>query len=150
MQVKYIQVPLTQQEVTQQQTTQEKVTQQKAVNQFFKRYKTNVSCHSRDLVFYAENGFHGIVAAVLLRLIPNTDKYLLRSLYVAPEYRSKGIARALCEFVLLNHGESCWTLCKPELADFYQSLGFIVTTQAPVSTAVEKQIKKGLILMIRP
>ncbi len=123
--------------------------QQKQANKFFKRYKTNVSCNHHDLVFCASNTDGDIVAAVLIRTM-QPEVTLFRSLYVAPNARGNGIATALCQFALTKYQSTCFTLCKTELADFYQNLGFVLATEDLALPMVEKQIKKGLLLMRRP
>jgi len=123
--------------------------QQKQVNKFYKRHKANVSCNQQDKVFCALNDQQEITGAVLIRKVTESDVFLLRSLYVTLDYRNQGIARRLCELALHNHEQKCITLCESNLLPFYQSLGFIPSDMNIDSVAVQRQIKKGLILLIR-
>lgn len=119
------------------------------VNKFFKRFKTNVSCHHQDKVFFATDHDGDIIAAVLFRLI-TPEVTLFRSLYVAPDARGNGVATALCQFALNAYQGSCFTLCKTELTGFYQQLGFTLSTEDLALPFIDQQIKKGLLLLRRP
>lgn len=122
--------------------------QQRRVNKFFKRNKTNVSCDQQDLVFFASNSNLEVVAAVLIRKV-SAEVNLFRSLYVAPEQRGKGVAKKLCQFAFTQYQHTCFTLCKNELIGFYQSLGFVLSDQRLNIPSIDRQIKKGLQLLIR-
>lgn len=123
---------------------------QKQANKFYKKFKTNVSCNRNDSVFCALNSEKEVIAVTFIRQIETTNEFLLRSLYVDPKYRSLGIARELCKMALLQHKSSCFTLCEPELMDFYGSLGFTPSEAEFDSANINKQIKKGLRLLRRP
>ena len=73
--------------------------QQKQVNHFYKTHNQNVSCHKRDIIFTvqdpkAQQSKSQIIAAVFIRhLTTEQDELnLLRSLFVAPEYRNNKVA----------------------------------------------------------
>lgn len=123
--------------------------QQRLVNKFFKRNKTNVSCHQQDLVFFASDSNQEIVGAVLIRAV-TAEINLFRSLYVTPEQRGKGIASGLCHFAFEQYASTCFTLCKSELVEFYQRLGFVLSDDIPSAKVIKGQIKKGLLLLRRP
>lgn len=124
--------------------------QQKLANKFYKKFKTNVSCNLADQVFVALTEDGEVIAALFFRSIDNGPEYLLRSLFVAPEYRGEGVAKTLCRLALQTHKQACFTLCEQELIRFYQALGFAHSTRVFPSPGIEKQIKKGLRLMRRP
>lgn len=125
-------------------------TLQKQVNKFYKKFKTNVSCHLNDSVFCCLNSEKEVIAAVFIRTIDSTDEFLLRSLYVDPCYRSRGIAKGLCKLALLQHPYSCFTLCEQGLVGFYESIGFRHSDEKFDSANINKQIQKGLSLLLRP
>lgn len=124
--------------------------QQKLANKFYKKFKTNVSCNLNDKVYCALTSEGEVVGAVMIRAIETRPEYLLRSLYVNPEHRGQGIASSLCKLALKSHNSACFTLCEPSLLNFYQVLGFNVSNERVDSVAINKQIKKGLSLLLRP
>lgn len=124
--------------------------QQRLVNKFYKQHKTNVSCNLKDEVFCAVDKDDTVIAALMIRPIATTSDHLLRSLYVAPEHRGKGIAKALCRLAIKTHKKACYTLCEEPLVNFYLTLGFTASEQALDSQTINKQIKKGLRLLRRP
>ena len=121
--------------------------QQRVVNKFYKRHKTNASCHRLDRVYCIKNQSDNVVAAAFFRTIPDTQLALFRSLYVEPEYRGQGLARQLSQFALAQNQTLCYTLCEPHLLDFYLSLGFAKAKISFPCSHIEKQIKKGLLLL---
>lgn len=128
---------------------------QRELNKFYKKHKQNVSCNLSDKVYISTSECNEIVAAVIVRSLPNTQKHLLRSLFVSSEYRNKGIASSLCRFAISNQVEAVFTLFEPELLALYTNLGFqrvnAVDWQALENEPqIQKQIKKGLLLMSKP
>lgn len=121
------------------------------LNKFYKKYKQNVSCHQLDQVYIVTTEGDEIIAGVIIRVLPNTQMKLLRSLFVAPEYRNKGIAKKLCTLATFNQKEEVFALLEPHLLDFYIDLGFHVIKEFNLfEPQIEKQIKKGLLLMSKP
>lgn len=123
---------------------------QKLVNKFYKRFKTNVSCNLNDSVFCALDSAGEVIGAVIIRTIDTRSEYLLRSLYISPEHRGNKIASNLCKFALKLHYGACFTLCEDHLVNFYQGLGFNLSNEIIDSKSINKQIKKGLSLLLRP
>ncbi|MFF7061279.1 GNAT family N-acetyltransferase [Pseudomonas sp. NPDC008258] len=75
----------------------------------------------------------GIIAG--LSLSPVGDGYWLTGLFVDPQQRSKGVAGRLIDAALEQAKGSVWLFCHPDLAPFYQRLGFHVADQLPEALA---------------
>ena len=91
-----------------------------------------------------------IVAA--LNLTPVVGGHWLTGLLVAQALRGAGVARALVEHAVAAVEGPVWLFCDPELAGFYQRLGFVEHYDLPQSLAerlVRYQRNKALIAMAR-
>jgi GNAT superfamily N-acetyltransferase len=112
-------------------------------------HKQNVSCSYTDQYFaYTYEG--NIVGAAIVRpytLLENEFR-LLRSLFVAPEGRRKGIATELVSQATNSSEKPLYTLCRPELIPFYETHGFECEENLPdLPPLFANQIKKGLKLL---
>ena len=147
---------------------------QRVVNRFYKGHKQNVSCNSKDKVFVAATSpettntanvtqletTNGIIAALIIRPTEtpsSSGALLLRSLFVAPEFRHSGIGSKLTKLATRTITNDIYCLCEPELIPFYKSLGFSLqasqatkTSALIANTTIDTQIKKGLCLMHSP
>lgn len=79
---------------------------------------------------------------------PEQDCRLLRAVFVSPEYRGKGIAKALIQFALDNTDlTQIWTFPYTHLIELYSNLGFNEQDdqQAPhsIRTAFERYTSQG-------
>lgn len=79
---------------------------------------------------------------------PEQDCRLLRAVFVSPEYRGKGIAKALIQFALDNTDlTQIWTFPYTHLIELYSNLGFNKQDdqQAPhsIRTAFERYTSQG-------
>jgi citrate lyase synthetase len=125
---------------------------QRQVNQFYKRHKQNASCCRTDDIFitkYKEE----IVAALFIRDYPVGSQQtmsLLRSVYVDDNHRKLRLATNLIELACKNRLADTFILVSPQLAVFYQNLGFHRIEQTHLPPVLEKEQKKGLQLMCRP
>jgi len=84
-----------------------------------------------ESIFIATQGHH-IVAA--LRLSPNEDSFLLRSMCVSAELRQQGIGRHVLLHIQSHLNDiECYCFPYSHLESFYQSAGFtlIDTDSAP-------------------
>lgn len=131
------------------------VNRQRELNKFYKKHKQNVSCNLSDLIYIATSEQNEIIAAVIVRILPNTHKHLLRSLFVSSQYRNKGIASNLCQLAIHSQVDEIYTMFEPSLLPFYKNLGFQKVTgknweELQTERQIEKQIKKGLLLMSKP
>ena len=101
------------------------------VKQFYKKNGMRAQAPKGEPIFIAKQGHH-IVAA--LRLSPNGDDYLLRSMCVSAELRQQGVGTHLLLHIqsYLNDIE-CYCFPYSHLESFYQSAGFtsIDTDSAP-------------------
>lgn len=75
----------------------------------------------------------GIIAG--LSLSPVGDGFWLSGLFVDPQRRSQGVAGRLVEAALAQAGGPTWLFCHPDLAPFYQRLGFDIAQQLPQALA---------------
>nr|WP_269812357.1 GNAT family N-acetyltransferase [Pseudomonas monteilii] len=75
----------------------------------------------------------GIIAG--LSLSPAGDGYWLTGLFVDPQQRNKGVAGRLIDAALEQANGPTWLFCHPDLAPFYQRLGFHMAGQLPESLA---------------
>lgn len=124
------------------------------VNKFYKRHKLNVSCCLQDFVEYREID-NQIVAAFIIRRYENNDGCLnlLRSLFVDPQHRKKGIASSCLKAGLKKQLETVYLLCDVELQAYYLELGFQSVCDSDLKSRIklplvlQKEVKKRLKLM---
>ncbi|PSS50778.1 N-acetyltransferase [Pseudomonas sp. BBP2017] len=92
-----------------------------------------------------------IVAALCLTPVPGGD--WLTGLWVAQNWRGRGIARYLIETAMHSSEGTTWLFCHPDLVPFYQRQGFTPCTELPAPLAerlVRYQRSKTLLAMARP
>lgn len=123
---------------------------QREINKFYRRHKLNVSVNRLDQVhccYYKDE----IVGVGFIRTLKycNQPLSILRSVYVAPAHREKGIARDICSFLLSTKSDT-YTLCDSHLVTFYRSLGMEESGNKELPEVMLKQIKKGLTLLVKP
>lgn len=132
--------------------------QQKKVNHFYKTHNQNVSCHKQDIIFtvqeqYTQESKSQIIAAVFIRklMAEQNEIYLLRSLFVAPEYRKNKVASQLLNYVLLNTKADLTTVCDPALVSMYLSIGFSICEDKDLSQSkyLAKFIQQGKVVLTR-
>ncbi|AQQ00236.1 GNAT family N-acetyltransferase [Pseudoalteromonas aliena] len=91
------------------------------VNKFYDQYSVKGRANKQDqlwVVYYKAE----IVAACRLQ---NKDDFLfLSTVFVAPEYRSKGLAKLLISTLLKRQNKTIYTFAYKNLADLYHSIGF--------------------------
>lgn len=75
----------------------------------------------------------GIIAG--LSLSPVDNGFWLTGLLVAPQHRGQGVAGRLIEAALAQAGGPTWLFCHPDLAAFYQRLGFATAGHLPQALA---------------
>lgn len=125
---------------------------QRQVNQFYKRHKQNASCCRTDDIFIAEYN-EEIVAALFIREYAVGSQQtisLLRSVYVEDNHRKQRLATNLIEQACKNRLTDTFILVSPQLVVFYHNLGFNRIEQTHLPPVLEKEQKKGLLLMCRP
>lgn len=129
---------------------------QKQVNHFYKTHNQNVSCHKLDNIFTVQDNkktseLSPIVAAVFIRNL-TTDKgelHLLRSLFVAPQYRNNKLASQLLRYVLQNTTTNLTTICEPALLPLYLSVGFNICEAPEQSQYLTKFIQQGKVVLTK-
>jgi len=69
------------------------------------------------------------------QLKPHSDGSLeLASIAVLPEWRSKGVARTIIEYLLQLHPATLYLTCRAELGPLYQKFGFQVVNSTELPT----------------
>ncbi|MCX2887186.1 MULTISPECIES: GNAT family N-acetyltransferase [Pseudomonas] len=79
----------------------------------------------------------GIIAGLSLSKVG--EGFWLTGLFVAPQRRSQGVAGRLVEAALAQTDGPTWLFCHPDLAPFYQHLGFALAQQLPEALASRLQ-----------
>lgn len=75
----------------------------------------------------------GIIAGLSLSNVG--EGLWLTGLFVEPQHRSQGVAGRLVEAALAQADGPTWLFCHPDLALFYQRLGFDQAQQLPEALA---------------
>ncbi|KTD89414.1 GNAT family N-acetyltransferase [Pseudoalteromonas sp. CR1] len=91
------------------------------VNKFYKVHGVSGRANKQDQVWVIYLGTH-IVAAC--RLQNKTTFLFLSTVYVAPEHRSKGVAKQLITDLLTHQHMHVYTFAFKNIADLYRSIGF--------------------------
>ncbi|EIK98270.1 hypothetical protein PMM47T1_03364 [Pseudomonas sp. M47T1] len=118
------------------------------LNKFYREQRSSMRGDKTAQAWVAREG--DIVAA--LNLAPVVGGQWLTGLLVAQDQRGRGVARALIEQATASVEGTVWLFCDPELAAFYQRLGFREHYDLPQSLAerlVRYQRNKALIAMAK-
>ena len=75
----------------------------------------------------------GIIAGLSLSKVG--EGFWLTGLFVEPQQRGQGVAGQLVEAALAQADGPAWLFCHPDLAPFYQRLGFELARQLPATLA---------------
>lgn len=100
-------------------------------DKFYRTHRSAMRPRHDDTVWVAQQG--DILAA--LCLAPMDDGRWLTGLFVAPAFRGQGLAGQLLSTALADADGPTWLFCHPDLASFYQRLGFAPTSQLPALLA---------------
>ncbi|MDD2068928.1 GNAT family N-acetyltransferase [Pseudomonas sp. GD03651] len=79
----------------------------------------------------------GIIAGLSLSAVG--EGLWLTGLFVDPQLRGQGVAGRLIDAALQHAGGPTWLFCHPDLAPFYQRLGFHTAGQLPETLASRLQ-----------
>ena len=79
----------------------------------------------------------GIIAGLSLSAVG--EGLWLTGLFVDPQLRGQGVAGRLIDAALQHAGGPTWLFCHPDLAPFYQRLGFHMAGQLPETLASRLQ-----------
>ena len=127
---------------------------QRQINHFYRNQGRSVSCNNNDII--ATITFNGCyIGAGFIRQSKSKtgDNYfaLLRSILIAEPYRHQGAGSQIVNLLLDNCNNDVFTICETNLKKYYEKFGFRQIELPKTSPkSWEKEIKKGLILMIRP
>lgn len=98
-------------------------------NQFYKRTDKRLKARPDDVVWTATWQEH-TVAALRLRPLPSGE-HLLTGVLVDPDYRCRGIARALITQAKIDFSRHyTYLFCEPQLAPLYRAVGFEQTEKS--------------------
>lgn len=100
-------------------------------DKFYRSHRSAMRPRPDDTVWVAQ---HGDILAALC-LAPVAEGRWLTRLFVAPEHRGQGLARQLMTAALEGVEGPTWLFCHPDLAAFYQRLGFAPVSQLPAALA---------------
>lgn len=87
-----------------------------------------------------------------MNLISVTGGRWLTGLFVAPGWRGQRVAARLIEAGLQSSAGPTWLFCEPQLAAFYERLGFSVSEQLPEALAsrlARYRRSKPLVALVR-
>jgi len=101
--------------------------QRALVEKFYRAHRSPMRTKGNGQIWIAKD--REIVGAMSLRTVE--DGHWLTGLFVAPEKRAQGIARDLIEAAMASVEGPVWLFCEPELTQFYQRLGFVVSEDLP-------------------
>lgn len=116
------------------------------LNKFYREQRSPMRGDKAARAWVARQG--EIIAA--LNLTPVAQGQWLTGLLVAQACRGQGVGSRLIEQAVASVGSPVWLFCDPELAGFYQRLGFVEDYDLPQSLAerlVRYQRTKALIAM---
>ncbi|MGY4492761.1 GNAT family N-acetyltransferase [Pseudomonas sp. TE3610] len=116
------------------------------LNKFYREQRSSMRGDKAAQAWVARQG--EIVAA--LNLTPVADGHWLTGLLVALACRGQGVASALVQHAVASVPGPVWLFCDPDLAGFYQRLGFVEQYDLPQALAerlVRYQRSKALIAM---
>ncbi len=118
------------------------------LNKFYRQQRSSMRGDKGARAWVARQG--EIIAA--LNLTPVAEGHWLTGLLVAEACRGQGVARTLIGQALASAAGPIWLFCDPQLAGFYQRLGFVEHYQLPQvlnERLVRYQRNKALIAMAR-
>lgn len=90
------------------------------LNKFYREHRSSMRAVKDAQLWVARQ--EQIIAGLCLR--PMAQGYWLTGLFVAPDWRGRGVARNLIEAAARHCEGTVWLFCDPELQDFYEGLGF--------------------------
>lgn len=100
------------------------------LNKFYREHQSPMRAASKGQAWVARQQQLEIGALCLTAV---EDGHWLTGLFVAPSWRSQGIARRLIEAALGALEGPVWLFCHPELLGFYQPIGFNEAQRLPVA-----------------
>lgn len=112
---------------------------------FYKQFGQPTKTNRNDQIYAT---FSSGIMLACLRIAPCGDTRLLRGVFVAPEHRGKGLARALISHAL-KHSKlnEIWTFPYSHLNDFYVGLNFQTVSPeiapSPIQDAFDVYTRQG-------
>ncbi|WP_409298529.1 GNAT family N-acetyltransferase [Pseudomonas sp. KCJK8993] len=119
------------------------------LNKFYRQHRSSMRASTDGQLWVLRDG--EILAG--MSLSPVAQGYWLTGLFVAPPHRGQGLAGRLLDGALGSLQGPVWLFCHPDLAPWYQRLGFVAAPRLPQPLAerlVRYQRSKPLLAMARP
>jgi len=106
---------------------------------FYKTHGQSNKTDRQDEVFAAYTKDH---ICACLRIGRLAHYPLMRAVYVAPEHRRQGLARALIRYSLEHtKKQECWTFPYQDLVTFYQQFGYSEVSSQSAPAAIQEAFK---------
>ncbi|MCF5707345.1 GNAT family N-acetyltransferase [Pseudomonas syringae] len=99
------------------------------LGKFYRQHQSSMRATGKGQAWVAKR--QEIIGA--LSLTPIADGHWLTGLFVAPEHRGQAVAKRLIDAALHLRSGPVWLFCHPELAGFYQPMGFETAQRLPQS-----------------
>ncbi|MDF0733165.1 GNAT family N-acetyltransferase [Pseudomonas entomophila] len=122
--------------------------QRRLLDRFYREQGSRMRAVAEGQLWVARAGT--LVAGLNLSAVE--DGQWLTGLFVAPAWRSQGVAGGLVDAALAGTTTSTWLFCHPDLQRFYQRLGFAATESLPAAlTSRLERYRRGkrLVAMAR-
>lgn len=116
------------------------------VNKFYTQHKARGRANKQDQIWVAYHNNNMIAAC---RLQNKVSFLFLSTVFVAPAYRSKGVATTLLRTLLNEQAEPVYTFAYQSLTDFYHTLGFnqVLTYTAPLLALFDAYKHRNIIAL---
>jgi len=108
------------------------------LDKFYREHRSNMRASSAARAWVARK--QEIIGA--LSMTPVAGGHWLTGLFVAPQWRSQGVARQLMAHATGSLTEPVWLFCHPDLQGFYEASGFTPAGALPQSLG-EKLMRYG-------
>ncbi|WP_166359863.1 GNAT family N-acetyltransferase [Pseudomonas akapageensis] len=97
------------------------------LDKFYRAHRSPMRAVAEAQIWVARHT--DILAGLCLR--PVSEGFWLTGLLVDPAARGQGLARGLIEHVQEQCASAIWLFCHPDLAQFYERLGFTAAANLP-------------------
>jgi N-acetylglutamate synthase-like GNAT family acetyltransferase len=117
------------------------------VNKFYAKYRVRGRAKTHDFIWVVYAQQHMVAAC---RLQPKEGFMFLSSVFVAPDFRHKGLAKKLLSTLLSQQSQTVYTFAYANVVELYNVLGFNqVLTYTPVLHALFDTYKHRNIIALQ-